>query len=588
MRSQPDRAAGVPGPPGRPWLGLAVLLLPTLVVASDISILFLALPHVSADLGASGLHQLWIGDIYGFMVAGLLVPMGALADRFGRRRVLTAGAVGFGLASVLSALAPDPGVLILARALMGVCGATLLPSTMGMIKEMFPDPAGMGKAIAVWGTAFMAGVALGPALGGLLLTGFSWRAVFLPALPAMAAVVFAGPSLLPPGAPADPAGSQPPASVDAVSVVLSMATVLSLVYGLKVAAIDGWTTPSLLSLLAGVLAGAAFVRRQGTLAEPLVDLRLLRQPVLAAALTISLLVGGLQAGTGLVASMGLQTVQGLSPLRAGLWLILPAVALTVGINVAPALAQRLSPGRVLAGGFVVAAAGQLVLAGLGPGSGVLHVVLGLSIAYAGVGPAAALLNHVVLDAAPPGKEGVTSSLSGTAGELGVAAGIAVLGTVATAVYGASLQLPAGLPTGSAAAAGDGVGPALAAAAGLPDGLREALTSAARSAFVDASSVVAAGCAMTLLIASAVSLVMVRARSDTAAPEVVDLGRDQAAPQAVEGCAAPADPGAGSAGSSTLSVRETPPRGNHPHRRTDDRVAQSARRYRGPGRGTEGH
>ncbi len=196
----------------REWIGLAELALPTLLLALDISVLFLALPELSADLGADRTEQLWITDIYGFMVAGLLVTMGTLGDRIGRRRLLLAGAAAFAAASVLAAYASSPEMLIAARALLGVAGATLGPSTLALISSLFADPAQRGQAIALWFSCFLAGGALGPLVGGVLLELFWWGSVVLVGVPVMALLLVLGPRLLPEDRAPD-AGRLDPASV---------------------------------------------------------------------------------------------------------------------------------------------------------------------------------------------------------------------------------------------------------------------------------------------------------------------------------------------------------------------------------------
>ncbi|OZM71911.1 MFS transporter [Amycolatopsis antarctica] len=468
----------------REWIGLAVLTLPTLLVSVDVSVLFLALPHLTADLGASSTEQLWISDIYGFMVAGFLVTMGTLGDRIGRRKLLLIGGSAFACASLLAAFSTTPEMLIVARALLGISGATLLPSTMALISSMFRDPKQMGVAIAVWGTAFMSGVALGPVIGGALLSTFWWGAVFLMGVPIMLLLVLSAPFLLPESR--DPAGGR----IDAGSVALSMVAILLVIYALKEFAKEGLEPLAIAGLLAGAAVGALFLRRQRGLADPLLDLSLFRHRSLTAALILSLFVGALQSGTGLLVALHLQTVAGFSPLESGLCLVPPALTLMLAINVSPHIARRVRPAFVLAGGMAIAVAGQLMIAQVDATGSVAYLITGVAVSYFGVGPAAALLNHLILDTAPPEKAGSASSVSGTAGEFGVAMGIAALGSLGAVVYQGALTVPEGVPGDIAAAAAENVNGAVASAGQVPPAVGTELLDSAREAFTSGLNVVA--------------------------------------------------------------------------------------------------
>ena len=295
----------------RAWIGLAVLALPTLLLSLDMSVLYLALPALSADLGLGPTAQLWAMDVYGFMIAGFLVTMGTLGDRIGRRRLLLIGAAAFGVASVIAAFSNGPAMLIASRALLGVAGATLMPSTLGLIRTMFPDPRARGTAIAIWMSCFMGGMTIGPLIGGVLLEAFWWGAAFLMGVPVMALLLVLGPVLLPESR--DTGAGR----LDLVSVALSLGAVLAVVHGLKSLAATGPEPGALASLVVGLAVGALFVRRQLRLDDPLLDLRLFRHRAPAGVLAIGLGGGVVMAGTFLLLTLYLQLVAGLSVLTVG-------------------------------------------------------------------------------------------------------------------------------------------------------------------------------------------------------------------------------------------------------------------------------
>lgn len=468
----------------REWAGLAVLALPTMLLSLDVSVLILALPHLSAELGASSVQQLWITDIYVFMTAGFLITMGRLGDRIGRRRLLLVGAPSFAAASLLAAYSVNPAMLIASRGLLGVAGATLLPSTLALLRSMFTDPKQFGVAIAGWTTAYMAGVALGPVIGGALLQSFWWGSVFLLGVPVMALLLVAGPLLLPEAR--DPRAGR----IELTSVMLSLAGILPVIYGLKVSATDGVRIPAAVTVVIGCAFGALFIRRQRRLRHPLVDLRLLRIVAVRATLVAALLVAAVQAGVSLLIATHLQLVEGTSALEAGCWLLLPSLALITTVNLAPHLARRIRPGYVFAAGLAVAAAGQFVLSQGVHVGGLAGVLVGFIIVHAGIGAPGALINQFVLGAVPPARAGSAASLASTSGELGIALGIATLGSLGTAVYTRAISLPAEIPDQVAAAARESLVGAVTVAPELDAPWRAAMLTRAEEAFTTGLAAVA--------------------------------------------------------------------------------------------------
>jgi MFS transporter, DHA2 family, multidrug resistance protein len=500
----------------REWIGLAVLALACLLYAMDLTVLHLAVPSLSADLQPSSAQLLWITDIYGFMVAGFLVTMGTLGDRIGRRRLLLSGAAAFGVVSVLAALSTSAEQLIAARALLGIAGATLAPSTLSLIFAMFQDPRQRSVAIGVWITAFSAGGAIGPVLGGVLLERFWWGSVFLLALPVMALLLVLGPRVLPEYKAPD-AGR-----LDLLSAAMSLVAVLAVVFGLKLIAQDGLGPLAVAAVLVGLGVGVVFVRRQRRLADPMIDLRLFRSSAFNAALATNLLGIFIVVGYFLFVAQYLQLVLGLSPLQAGLWSLPSAVGFIVGSNVAPRVLRRVRPAFVIGGGLGLAAVGLGVLTQVGGSPDAdLGILAGASLVVSlGLAPVFTATTDLVVSSAPPERAGAASGISETGAELGGALGIAILGSIGVAVYRAELAaaLPAGLPAEAAGVARDTLGGAVGAASQLPGQLGALLVDAAREAFTQGLQLTAALSAAVAVGIAILATVMLRAVPPTSQAE----------------------------------------------------------------------
>ncbi|YCK42357.1 MFS transporter [Actinomadura sp. ATCC 39365] len=486
----------------REWAGLAVLALPTLLVAVDINALFLALPRLSVELGASAVQQLWIIDIYGFMVAGLVITMGGLGDRIGRRRLLLTGAAAFGVASLAAAYAVSPAMLIAARTVLGVAGATLMPSTLALITNMFRDARQRGTAIAAWATCQFAGAALGPVVGGLLLEHFWWGSVFLLAVPVIAVLLVGGVLLLPEFR--DPDGGR----MDLASVALSMLAILPVVWGVKeLAASSASAGPGapLAAIAVGVAFGAAFVRRQLTLDVPLLNLRLFTQRPLTLILTALVLAGIAMAGTGLLVTQYLQSVLGHTPAQSALWFAPMGLGVALGTTLTPALTRRVAPRTAIMGGLTLAAAGAALLTQAEAGLPV--VITAITVLALGTGPLFALGTGIVVGSVPPEKAGSAASLAESGNFLGGTLGLALLGTAAAAVY--HHALPAHVP----GAARETVAAAAAAARGLAPAQAAELLAASHAAFL--SGIVAIGLAGAALFVLAALLTSLLPRANAA-------------------------------------------------------------------------
>jgi EmrB/QacA subfamily drug resistance transporter len=478
----------------REWIGLAVIALPCLLYSMDLTVLNLAVPSLSADLKPSSTELLWIIDIYGFLVAGSLITMGTLGDRIGRRRLLMIGAAAFGVASVLAAFSTSAGMLIATRAVLGLAGATLAPSTMSLIRNMFLDPQQRSIAIGVWIASYSAGAVIGPPLGGLLLEYFWWGSVFLVSVPMMVLLLAVGPILLPEFR--DPGAGRP----DPLSAVLSVTAVLGVIYGLKQIAAHGIGQLAALSIVVGLAVAVVFVRRQRALADPLIDLRLFRAPAFTASLATYMLATFAVFGPYVFIAQYLQLVLGLSPMRAGLWSMPFAGGFVVGSVLSPLVARRVRPAFLMAGGLVISALGFALLGTVDSASGLAVIVTSTVIFSLGLSPVFTLANDFIIGSAPPERAGAASAISETCSEFGGALGIAILGSIGTAIYRRAMadSVPHGIPSEAADAARDTLGGALAAAGQLSHELGEALLDTAREAFTHGLQVTAFASALVVI------------------------------------------------------------------------------------------
>jgi MFS transporter, DHA2 family, multidrug resistance protein len=492
----------------REWIGLAVIALPCLLYAMDLTVLTLAVPSLSADLHPSSTELLWIVDIYGFLVAGFLVTMGTVGDRIGRRRLLLIGAGAFGGASVVAAFSSSPEMLIASRALLGIAGATLAPSTLALIRSMFENDQQRTLAIGIWITSFSVGAAIGPLVGGVLLESFHWGSVFLLAVPVMALLLVLGPRLLPEYK--DPA----PGRLDLASAALSLVAVLAVIYGIKALATDGAGFASLAPVLAGLVIGAAFVDRQRRLADPMIDLGLFRRPGFSLSLSANTLAFAVVFGMEVFVAQYFQLVLGYSPLEAGLWSVPGAAAFVVGAQLTPPLAARVRPPVAMLGGIVVAIIGAALLTQAGAADGPGLVVAGVVILSVGLTPLFTLAADLAVGSAPPERAGAASGISETSSELGGALGLAILGTVGTAVYRdrAADAFPDEVPADATATATDTLGGAVEVADRLPQLLSADVLEPAREAFTQGLQV-AATVSGVLLVAALVIVARLVRRGD---------------------------------------------------------------------------
>ncbi|WP_017596627.1 MFS transporter [Nocardiopsis potens] len=492
-------------PGGREWAGLAVLMLPVLLISVTVTVLFFALPSLTAELEPSGAQQLWIVDIYAFLLAGLLIPMGNLGDRIGRRRLLLLGAAAFGATSAVAAYAPTAELLIAARALQGAAAATLMPPTLALIRVMFTEPRRLQTAIAVWASVFTLGSVVGPIIGGWMLEHFWWGAVFLINVPVMAVLLVLGPILLPEYR--DPS----PGRFDLVSAAWVLLAALPAVYAVKKAAEQDYGPQTLAAALVGVLFAVLFTRRQRRLATPMLDLGLFRSKAFGVSLITAAIAVFALVGTFYFITQYLMSVLEMRPLTAGLMTLPTAVSSVAGSLLGAAATRWFRPGYVIGSGMLLGAAGFVLVARLGTAADLPLLFAGLLLLGWGIGSVQALASNTVVSSAPPEKAGSASGLFESATEFGQALGAAVLGSIGVAVFRSALAdgMPAGLPAEQGAAASETLGGALAVAGELAGGTGAALAEAARSAYVAGMQTAAWSGAVIMLVMGVLAFINLR-------------------------------------------------------------------------------
>lgn len=485
------------------WAALAVLMLPVLLVSIDNTVLSFALPHIARDLLPTAAAQLWIVDAYPLVLAGLLVAMGNLGDRYGRRRMLLIGSAGFGVVSIVAAFAPDATWLIAARVLLGFFGAMIMPSTLSLLRTTFTDRRERRLAIAIWATGFSAGSAVGPIVGGVLLEHFWWGSTFLVAVPVLLPLLILAPILL--RESKDPL----PGPFDLPSILLSMAALAPIVYAIKSFATEGLGVLPVVLVLVGATAGVLFVRRLLTRENPMLDMKLFRVPAFSGAVVVNLVSVFSLVGFLFFLTQHLQLVLGMAPFDAAMALLPGTVVIiAAGLLVVP-LVRRVRPGFIMAAGLTLSLGAYASIAVIGADSTLVSLVVAFCVLSAGIGAAETLSNDLIISSVPTEKAGAASAVSETAYEIGAVLGTAVLGSVLAASYRTSIAIPEAVGAADAAAARETLAGAVEVSSGLPGGLGTELLESARAAFD--SGVVATSWVAVVLMAVAVTVTLVTLR-----------------------------------------------------------------------------
>lgn len=487
---------------GRQWLGLAILVVPLFMLSTDITVLYLAMPAIAADLMPAGSQSLWILHIGEFLSAATMITFGLLAQRVGPRRLLLGAVTAYGGASLIAAYALSPEMLIGGRALLGIAAAAFTPAGMILIRRTFRNQKQYNVAFAAYMAAFSGGMAAGPPLGGLILEHLWWGAVFLINVPIAAVLLIGGPFLL------DRNHADRTVRLDPPSVVLSIAAIVTLVYGLQEIAAGNITTFALLAAAAGTGMLLLFIRRQRTTSAPLLDLALFQSATFRLMLTV-LFVGtfGMSAADMLLPQF-LQITRGLNALETGLVLLAPAVGATAGTMLTPLFARSSRKGLAMAAVMALTGVGGALMIVLLPGASLGSLVIALTIIAVVGAPFVTLASQVLITAAPEEKTGTATAVQDVTASLGMASSLAFLGGGILVLYRRILteRAEAHLPESATEAAGEsfGAAPVIAAELSQEHGTQvkeaadAALTVATQTGY-GVSAVVAIGLAVVLVL-----------------------------------------------------------------------------------------
>ena len=552
------------------WAALGVLMLPVLLVSIDNTVLAFAVPAIAKALSPSSAEQLWIVDSYSLVLSALLVPMGAIGDRIGRRKLLLIGSTGFAAISALAAFAPSALMLVVARALLGIFGAMLMPATLSIIRNIFVDATERRIAIAVWASGFSAGAALGPIVGGFLLEHFDWGSVFLLAVPILIPLLILAPIMVPESK--DPN----PSPVDPLSILLIMTGMTGITFGLTHTSETGFDAVAISTILAGLCFIVLFVLRQLNREkndiQPMLDVRLFRNTVFTGAITANLISMMVDVGFIYFASQHLQLVSGLPPMYAGMLLIPGTLAIIIAGLVIARVAVHFHPAQVVSFGLALHAAAFAVLAFLGAHND-LVIILIFIVLGTGIGIAQTISNDLMLSSVPPRKAGAASAISETSYETGTVLGTVIIGGMLTAVYRANVVVPDGLDETLADHAHETLGGAVTVASQVGGEQANQLLSSAFAAFDSGVVLSSAFSAVLMGVMAVISYLMIRKAPREMKPAEHYTQNTNIAPVRHGSAARPGllrKPAR-----AALRYPEVPPRGRRANRRPVMRIFQPA-------------
>ncbi|MDB6178393.1 MFS transporter [Paracoccus sp. Z330] len=454
------------------WLVLTIVSSALFLIVIDMTVLYTALPRLTHDLGATANQKLWIVNAYPLVVAGLLPGLGGLGDRIGHKRMFLSGLAVFGVASLAAAFAPAPAALIAARVFLAVGAAMMMPATLSLIRLTFTDENERALAIGIWAAVASGGAALGPVAGGFLLEWFWWGSVFLINVPIVLLAFLAGAVVL---VNRRPSHAHPFDLIGSVQIMLGL---VGLVYAIKeVSKRDPSWLAAALVLAISAISMRAFLRRQYASASPLIDFALFRNIRFTSGVVTALVASAALIGVEFAFSQRLQLVMGLSPLQAGLMILpIPAASFLAGPLTGLAL-PRLGSTRVLT--WSLALTGIALLLYLLTRNAAIWIWLPLlAVMGFGVGAAMTAASSVLMLSAPENRAGMAASIEEVSFELGGALGIAVLGSVMTAIYTRTMIVPAGV----AATAADSLDEAIVAAGAVSGATGAQVIDLAMSAF----------------------------------------------------------------------------------------------------------
>jgi EmrB/QacA subfamily drug resistance transporter len=507
----------------RRWGTLVVLCFSLLVIGIDNTILNVALPTLGRDLHASTSGLQWIVDAYTLVFAGLLLTAGSLGDRFGRKKALTAGLLIFGVGSILSAFSGSTGMLTATRALMGVGGALIMPSTLSILTNTFLDPRERARAIGIWAGVSGVGVAIGPVVGGWLLQNFWWGSVFLVNIPVVIIAIALGRVLV--------AESRDPSSpeLDPLGAVLSIAGLTALLWSIIEAPSHGWTSmPIVVALLLAAVILTAFVTWELRSDHPMLDVRFFKNPRFTAASSAISLVFFALFGSLFLITLYLQSVHNYTALQAGLRIAPIAVALMISAPASAALVQRLGSKVVVATGLILAASGLALFATLQVHTGYPRVLLAILILGVGMGLTMAPATDSIMGSLPRAKAGVGSAVNDTTRQVGGALGVAILGSILSSTYASRMTTALSghaVPAAAASAAKNSIGGALAVATAVGGDAGRALAGAARNAFVAGMHPAVLAAAAVALVGALIVIVFLPARAARVPADIPESGAE---------------------------------------------------------------